>query len=79
MNGNVKKSFIGKITSLLLGNGCCWRTSLAVWLVGASILSVLLVFVTRDPIYFILLGTGLAAWGIFLILRLKGCCAFLNK
>lgn len=45
MKANYKKSFLGSILAFILGTSCCWLTSLAVWLGGATILTVISRFV----------------------------------
>ncbi|MBK7635173.1 MAG: hypothetical protein IPJ13_13535 [Saprospiraceae bacterium] len=44
MDTNYKKSFFGSIIAFILGTSCCWLTSLAVWLGGATILTGLAAF-----------------------------------
>ncbi len=73
-----KKSIIGGFIALILGSSCCWLTSLAVWFGGASVLTAVVSFMTKAQVYFILLGAGLLAWAVFLFLRSRGCCPFLN-
>lgn len=74
MKLTTKKSFLGGFIALVLGGSCCWLTSLAVWFGGASVLTAIVSFMTEAQVYLILSGVGLLAWGIFLILRSKGCC-----
>jgi hypothetical protein len=45
MKTNYKKSFLGSLLAVVLGTSCCWLTSLAVWLGGATLLTVLARFV----------------------------------
>lgn len=45
MKTNYKKSFLGSILAFVLGTSCCWLTSLAVWLGGATFLTILSSFV----------------------------------
>jgi cytochrome c biogenesis protein CcdA len=45
MKANYKKSFLGRALAFVLGTSCCWLTSLAVWLGGATFLTVLSRFV----------------------------------
>ena len=45
MKTNYKKSFLGSVLAFILGTSCCWLTSLAVWLGGATFLTVLSNFV----------------------------------
>jgi uncharacterized RDD family membrane protein YckC len=73
-----KNTFIASALALLLGSSCCWLTTLAVWLGGASILTVFSAWLSPAQPYLLLLGLSLLAWGIFLILRRRGCCSFLD-
>ncbi len=41
MKSNYKKTILGGILTFILGTSCCWLTSLAVWLGGATSLTVL--------------------------------------
>ena len=45
MKTNYKKSFLGSLLAVVLGTSCCWLTSLAIWLGGATFLTVLARFV----------------------------------
>jgi hypothetical protein len=45
MKTNYKKSLLGSLLAFVLGTSCCWLTSLAVWLGGATFLTVLARFV----------------------------------
>lgn len=45
MKANYKKSFLGSILAFILGTSCCWLTSLAVWLGGATFLTIISRFV----------------------------------
>ena len=62
MNANYKKSFLGSVVALILGTSCCWLSSLAVWLGGATFLTVLSRFV--DAYDSIILGIA----GLFFII-----------
>ncbi len=41
MKTNYKQSFLGSLCAFILGTSCCWLTSLAVWLGGATVLTVI--------------------------------------
>ncbi len=41
MRTNYEKSFFGSILAFILGTSCCWLTSVAVWLGGATVLTVI--------------------------------------
>lgn len=47
MSTNYKKTFLGSLLAFVLGTSCCWLTSLAVWLGGATFLTVLSRFVNN--------------------------------
>jgi hypothetical protein len=47
MKANYKKSFLGGALAFILGTSCCWITSLAVWLGGATTLTAVATFVGR--------------------------------
>jgi hypothetical protein len=47
MKANYEKSFLGGALAFLLGTSCCWVTSLAVWLGGATFLTTIATFVGR--------------------------------
>ena len=47
MKENYKKSLLGSILAFILGTSCCWITSLAVWLGGATILTLISKFVDK--------------------------------
>jgi len=39
MKINHKKTFIGSLIAFFLGTSCCWISSLAIWLGGATIVT----------------------------------------
>lgn len=41
MESKYKKSFLGSVIAFVLGTSCCWLTSVAVWLGGATVLTVI--------------------------------------
>lgn len=47
MKTNYKKSFLGSVVALILGTSCCWLTSLAVWLGGATFLTFFATFLGK--------------------------------
>ena len=65
MKTNYKKSFLGGVLAFVLGTSCCWLTSLAVWLGGATALTVLARFFGEYRTLFVILGFFLLALGIF--------------
>ncbi len=64
MKTNYKKSFLGSVLAFILGTSCCWLTSLAVWLGGASILTAFATFVGRFNTAIIIFATLLFGLGI---------------
>ncbi len=64
MKVNYKKLFLGGILALILGTSCCWLTSLALWLGGATVLSSLAIFVGKFNTAIIVLASILLALGI---------------
>jgi cytochrome c biogenesis protein CcdA len=62
MKTNYKKSFLGSVLAFVLGTSCCWLTSLAVWLGGATFLTVLSRFVHEYTT--IILGIALLFFGM---------------
>ena len=64
MKTNYKQSFLGGILAFVLGTSCCWLTSLAVWLGGASALAVSTRIWSEYHKLLLLLGICLFALGI---------------
>jgi uncharacterized protein (DUF2147 family) len=62
MKANYKKSLLGSVLAFVLGTSCCWLTSLAVWLGGATFLTVLSGFVHEYAT--IILGIALLFFGV---------------
>jgi len=63
MKTNYKKSFLGSILAFILGTSCCWLTSLAVWLGGATVLTIFATFLGQHHTLFIILGLCLLVVG----------------
>jgi hypothetical protein len=64
MKANYKKSFLGSILAFILGTSCCWLTSLAVWLGGATILTAITTFIGRFNSIIIIFAILLLGLGI---------------
>jgi positive regulator of sigma E activity len=64
MKANYKKSFLGSILAFILGTSCCWLTSLAVWLGGATILTAFATFVGRFNTSIIIFAILLLVLGV---------------
>lgn len=68
MRPGYKKTLGASVAALLLGTSCCWLTTLAVWLGGASLLTVLSTITERYQIIFLTLAAiFLAITGILYI------------
>lgn len=68
MKANYKKSFLGSALAFILGTSCCWLTSLAVWLGGATILTAITTFIGRFNSIIIILAILLLVLGIIQLL-----------
>ncbi|MBK6949241.1 MAG: hypothetical protein IPH16_15345 [Haliscomenobacter sp.] len=64
MKANYKKSFLGSILAFILGTSCCWLTSLAVWLGGATFLTVFATIIGRISAIIIIFAILLLGLGI---------------
>jgi hypothetical protein len=67
----MKKTFVGSIIALILGTSCCWLTTLAVWLGGATIFTIIITFFTKTETAFIVIAV--------LLFLLSVCQFFKNK
>lgn len=64
MKANYRKSFFGSALAFILGTSCCWLTSLAVWVGGATVLSSLAIFVGKYNTIIIVLACILFGIGL---------------
>lgn len=71
---NAKNSFLGSLIALLLGSSCCWLSTLAVWIGGASLISPIAAFFGQLQIYLLISGGLLALGGTLLYLKQSTCC-----
>ena len=74
MKLNHKNTFIGSVIALFLGSSCCWLTTFAIWLGGASIITAIVALIDKIDTYLIIIGVVLAFVAIFLFAKSKGCC-----
>lgn len=74
MQMNAKNSFLGSLIALLLGSSCCWLSTLAVWIGGASLISPIAAFFGQLQIYLLVSGVALALGGTLLYLKPRKCC-----
>jgi membrane protein implicated in regulation of membrane protease activity len=65
MKNNYEKTFLGSIIALILGTSCCWLTTLAVWLGGATIFTSLVAFFTKTETAFIILAVLLFLLSVY--------------
>lgn len=73
---NAKNSFTGSLIALLLGSSCCWLSTLAVWIGGASLISPIAAFFGQLQVYLLISGGLLALGGTLLYLKQRKCCHF---
>ncbi|MFK7806471.1 MAG: hypothetical protein AB8F74_01595 [Saprospiraceae bacterium] len=66
---NYKKTLFGGIVTFVIGTGCCWISSLAVWLGGGVIVGTFVNFIESTQSSFILMSILLAMGSIFLHFR----------
>jgi len=66
MKKNYKKTFIGSIAAFFLGTSCCWISSLAIWLGGATVLTTIANYLGKVQYFIIVLGVLLAIWSLVL-------------
>lgn len=65
MKANYKKSFLGSMLAFILGTSCCcWLTSLAVWLGGATFLTAFATIIGRINTIVIIFAILLLGLGI---------------
>ncbi|MEY3238716.1 MAG: hypothetical protein RIR11_154 [Bacteroidota bacterium] len=64
MKANYKKTFLGSVLAFILGTSCCWLTSLAVWLGGATVLTAFAAFLGRFNTIIIIFACLLLALGM---------------
>lgn len=60
-----KKTFIGSIVAFFIGTSCCWLSSLAIWIGGATILGTVSSFVDRVQIPLVGLGVVLLLVAVY--------------
>ena len=64
-----KKTFWSSIVAFVIGTSCCWLSSLAIWLGGATIIGSITTFVEDIQIALILIGTALGVTSVWLYWR----------
>jgi hypothetical protein len=71
MKSGYKKSFLGSIVAIVLGTSCCWITSLAVWLGGATVLTVFARFISQYQYIFLVMAGIFFAIGVYQLWKNK--------
>ena len=69
MKLNQKNTFWGSVTALIIGSSCCWISSLAIWLGGATLLTATATFI--GDLQGLLLGIGFLLGFVSFLLFLK--------
>lgn len=66
MKINHKKTFIGSLVAFFLGTSCCWISSIAIWLGGATILTSFAAYLGKMQYFIIALGVFLGILSLVL-------------
>jgi len=64
-----KKTFFGSVVAFFVGTSCCWLSSLAIWVGGATLLGTLITFIEDIQGWLIGLGVLLAVISIYLYFK----------
>ncbi len=67
---NHKKTLLGSVLTFIVGTSCCWLSSLAVWMGGASILVIIVNWIEYWQVV-ILIISGLLAFITFYLKFIK--------
>ena len=71
MKAKYKKSFWGSNLAFVLGTSCCWLTSVAVWLGGATVLTTISNFTHRYQAVILTISALFFVIGIYQLWRFK--------
>ena len=66
---NYKRTFLGSAVAFFIGTSCCWLTSLAIWLGGATLIATIASLIENVQTLLISLGTILLIITLFLYLK----------
>ncbi|MEO9892449.1 hypothetical protein [Aurantibacter sp.] len=66
---NYKKTLLGSIVAFFIGTSCCWLTSLAIWIGGATFIGTIVSLIEDVQVLLIGLGIILLIVTIFFFLR----------
>lgn len=69
MKLNHKNTFWGSLTALILGSSCCWISSLAIWLGGATMLTATATFIGNFQIVLLIFGVVLGLVSFYLFFK----------
>ena len=61
-----KKSLFGSIIAFFVGTSCCWMSSLAIWVGGATLFGSLITFIEDIQLLLLVLGSLLAIVSFYL-------------
>jgi len=64
-----KKTFFGSIVAFFVGTSCCWLSSLAIWIGGATLFGTLITFIEDIQGWLIGLGGLLTALSLYLYFK----------
>ena len=68
---NYKKSLLGSLIAFFVGTSCCWLSSLAIWLGGATFFGVLIRWIESTQTLLLLLSLILAVTSVYLYQKKK--------
>ena len=68
---NHKKTFWGSLIAFFIGTSCCWLSSLAIWVGGATFFGVVIKWIENFQTQIVLLGIILAIISIYLYQKSK--------
>ena len=66
MRKNYKKTLLGSIIAFIVGTSCCWISSLAIWIGGATVLTVVSNYLENIQIFLFTLGIVLGLVTLYL-------------
>ncbi len=64
-----KKTLSGSVAAFFVGTSCCWMSSLAIWLGGATLLGTFVTFIEDIQLWLIGLGGVLAVLSLYLYFK----------
>ncbi len=69
MKQNYKKTLWGSIIAFILGTSCCWLSSLAIWVGGATFIGVVANYINNIQMIIIAIGVILGVITLYLYLK----------